>query len=162
MMVGTADAPTVRPYDEVQEDGPVDFEELLTDLRSQLVEDAPERDTRTRTELAAELKEMGLLDDAIRELQAAIREPDPPPEAFELLGEAFLEKGKPRIAARLLASALDAGDRGDREFLGVLYQLGIAYEQLREPGDALECYERIFSVNIDYRDIQARIQACST
>jgi len=104
---------------------------------------------------------MGRLDDAIRELQAAVREPSAPPLAFELLGEAFLEKGQPRIAVRFLEKALGGLSQGDRDILGVLYQLGIAYEALSDPSKALICYERIFSVDIDYRDIQERILSCS-
>ncbi|MCG8469919.1 MAG: tetratricopeptide repeat protein, partial [Gemmatimonadetes bacterium] len=112
-------------------------------------------------EYGASLKEMGRLDDAIRELQGAVREPSPPPLAYELLGEAFLEKGQSRIAVRLLEKALASLGQTDREMLGVLYQLGVCYERLAEHPKALLCYERIFSVDIDYRDIQDRILACS-
>jgi len=152
-----------RPYSGVAggADASADLEQLLSEFRAELHHNPTQSGSSSRTELGASLKEMGRLDDAIRELQAAVREPSPPPLAFELLGEVFLEKGQGRIAARLLEKALGSLGQSDREILGVLYQLGMAYESLTEPASALGCYERIFSVDIDYRDIQARIVSCS-
>ncbi len=158
--VATADGPV--PYEGLADGSDsVDFDELLAELKTSLADNETAPDTRSRTEMGAELKEMGLLDEAIRELQAAVREPHAPAEAFELLGESFIEKGQPRIAARLLEKAVEERSFGDRESLGVLYQLGVALQQLGERTEALECYERIFSVDIDYRDIKERILACS-
>lgn len=152
-----------RPYSGVAggSEAATDFEQLLSEFRAELHEKPARNDSSSRTELGARLKEMGRLDDAIRELQAAVREPSAPPLAFELLGEAFLEKGQARIAVRFLEKALGGLGQGDRDILGVLYQLGIAYESLNDLSKALICYERIFSVDIDYRDIQERILTCS-
>jgi len=153
----------VRPYSGVAggAEASADFEQLLSEFRAELHTKPRGAGSSGRTELGASLKEMGRLDDAIRELQAAVREPSAPPLAYELLGEAFLEKGQARIAIRLLEKALGGLGHGDRELLGVLYQLGLAYEAVSEQTKALVCYERIFSVDIDYRDIQSRIMTCS-
>lgn len=137
-----------------------DFEQLLSEFRAELSDTPASSGSTSRAELGASLKQMGRLDDAIRELQLAVREPNASPLAFELLGEAFLEKGQPRIAMRILSDSLSSGSHGDREMLGVLYQLGTAHERLGEPANALACYERIFSVDIDYKDVQDRILNC--
>jgi tetratricopeptide (TPR) repeat protein len=157
------DSDDLRPYGGLAggAEGSLDFDALINEFKAQLAEGGEEADTRTRTELGASLKDMGMLDDAIRELQAAIREPGAEPVAYELLGEAFIEKGQPRVAARILEQSLEKVTAGDRELLGVLYQLGTAYQQVNERSSALECYERIFSIDIDYRDVQDRIAACS-
>jgi tetratricopeptide (TPR) repeat protein len=157
------DSEDLRPYGGLAggAEGSLDFDALINEFKAQLAEGGDEADTRTRTELGASLKDMGMLDDAIRELQAAIREPGAEPVAYELLGEAFIEKGQPRVAARILEQSLERLTASDRELLGVLYQLGFAYQQVSERSSALECYERIFSIDIDYRDVQDRIAACS-
>jgi len=152
-----------RPYSGVAggADATSDFEQLLSEFRAQLSEKPTKSDSVSRTEYGATLKGMGKLDDAIRELQAAVREPSPPALAYELLGEAFLEKGQSRIAVRLLEKALSTMGQTDREMMGVLYQLGLSYERVTDLSKALLCYERIFSVDIDYRDVQDRILTCS-
>jgi tetratricopeptide (TPR) repeat protein len=160
---GDADDAGARPYSGVSggAEASADFEQLLSEFRAELHQKPGAGDSASRTELGASLKGMGRLDDAIRELQAAVNEPSPPAMAFELLGEAFLEKGQGRIAVRLLEKAVGTLGNTDRELMGVLYQLGVAYESLTDSNKALICYERIFSVDIDYRDIQERILACS-
>lgn len=152
-----------QPYSGVAggREAAADFEQLLSEFRAELHEHPRESDSTTRTELGANLKEMGRLDDAIRELQAAVREPEAPAMAYELLGEAFLDKGQARVAMRLLQQALQGSSWDEREVLGVLYQLGVAFQELGESTNALGCYERIFSVDIDYKDVQERILSCS-
>ncbi len=142
----------------------VDFDVILAELKDQLAERmVDEPDSRSRTEVGERLMEMGLLDDAIRELQGAVRAPDAPPRAYELLGRAFVEKGQPRVAARLLEESLDKlfDHVPEERLLGVLYQLGVACQESEESERALECYERIFSVDIDYRDVRDRMEACA-
>lgn len=156
----------ITPYDrrEAGREGMVDFDVILAELKDQLAEGvADEPDGSSRTEVGERLMDMGLLDDAIRELQAAVRSPGAPPRAFELLGAAFIEKGQASVAARLLAEALEklSGRKGEEKLLGVLYRLGVAYQTVEAPSKALECYERIFSVDIDYKDVKARIEDCS-
>lgn len=152
-----------QPYSGVAggREAAADFEQLLSEFRAELHERPPQSDSTSRTELGASLKDMGRLDDAIRELQAAVREPQAPPMAYELLGEAFLDKGQARVAMRLLRQALQGSTWDEREMLGVLYQLGVAYQELGESSNALGCYERIFSVDIDYKDVQERILSCT-
>jgi tetratricopeptide (TPR) repeat protein len=152
-----------QPYSGVAggREAAADFEQLLSEFRAELHERPQQSDSMTRTELGAGLKEMGRLDDAIRELQAAVREPQAPALAYELLGEAFLDKGQARVAMRLLQQALQGSSWEEREMLGVLYQLGVAFQELGESTNALGCYERIFSVDIDYKDVQERILGCS-
>lgn len=161
MLDAPGDGP--QPYSGVAggRDAAADFEQLLSEFRAELHERPQQSDSMTRTELGASLKEMGRLDDAIRELQAAVREPQAPAMAYELLGEAFLDKGQARVAMRLLEQALQGSAWDEREMLGVLYQLGVAFQELGEPTNALSCYERIFSVDIDYKDVQERILSCS-
>ena len=160
---GSAAHDDLRPYGGLAggAEGSLDFDQLLSELKAELAQGSEEADSRSRTELGASLKEKGLLDDAIRELQSAVREPNADPVAYELLGEAFIEKGQPRVAARILGKSIQNTSHSDRDLLGVLYQLGTAYQQVNEVKSALECYERIFSVDIDYRDVQDRISTCT-
>lgn len=135
-----------------------DFDDMLAGFRAEASETSGEADPAEHVELGVALRQMGLLDDAVREFQAAARSPSPPIRALELLGECFLEKGLHGVAVRVLNRALRLPGHPDHELLGVLYQLGVAYQTMEEHREALDCYERVFSVDIDFRDVARRME----
>jgi tetratricopeptide (TPR) repeat protein len=155
--LGSAGDP--RERGPVRERGPDDFDDMLLGFRAQAGETDGEADPEAHLELGVAFQQMGLLDDAIREFQAAARAPEPPLRALELLGSCFLEKGLQSVAVRVLNRALRLPGRSDHELLGVLYQLGVAYQQVDRRGEALDCYERVYSVDIDFRDVESRMEA---
>jgi len=136
-----------------------DFDGMLVGFRAKVSETSGEADPAAHVELGVALRQMGLLEDAIREFQAAARAPEPPLRAFELLGEAFIEKGLHSVAVRVLSRALRLPGHGESDRLGVLYQLGIAHEEVGDAGQARECFERVYSVDIDFRDVAERLRS---
>ena len=135
-----------------------DFDDMLVGFRAEAAETSGEADPAEHVELGVALRQMGLLDDAIREFQAAARASSPPVRALELMGQCFLEKGLHGVAVRVLNRALRLPGRRDHELLGVLYQLGVAHQEMEEHRQALDCYERVFSVDIDFRDVARRME----
>src|SRR3989441_13342113 len=69
---------------------------------------------------------MGLLDEAIAELQKAVRAPEGKLRTSEMLGVCFFEKGAFGVADSILGRGLDLPASGDQERLGILYWLGRA------------------------------------
>lgn len=136
-----------------------DFDDMLVGFRVKVDETEGEADPGAHLELGVALRQMGLLDDAIREFQRATRSVDPPLRAFELLGEAFIEKELHGVAVRVLTRALHLPGHSDYELLGVLYQLGIAHQTEANHERALDCFERVYSVDIDFRDVAERMEA---
>lgn len=147
----------VRPG---QGEGPPrgDFDDMLVGFRAEAAGTSGEADPAEHVELGLALRQMGLLDDAIREFQAAARASSPPVRALELMGRCFLEKGLHGVAVRVLNRALRLPGHQDHELLGVLYQLGVAHQEMEEHREALDCYERVFSVDIDFRDVARRME----
>ncbi|MFW6192716.1 MAG: tetratricopeptide repeat protein, partial [Gemmatimonadota bacterium] len=141
---------------------PGDFDDMLVGFRAEAAETSGEADPDAHVELGVALRQMGLVDDAIREFQVAARAPDPPVRAFELLGECFLEKDLHSVAVRVLNRALRLPGHPDHELLGVLYQLGVAYQVVEEHEEALDCFERVFSVDVDFRDVAERMEEART
>jgi len=78
---------------------------------------------------------------------------------YEALGQCFLEKQQLPVATTILARALSEPDVGDDELVGVLYLLGYASEALRKREDAIGYYQRVFAVDIQFRDVAARLSA---
>ena len=138
--------------------GEYDFDDMLVGFRAQAEETSGEADPEAHVELGVALRQMGQIEDAIREFQVAARAPEPPLRAFELLGEAFIRKDLYSVAVRVLNRALHIPGHADHDLLGILYQLGVAHQEVGDAGKALDCYERIYSVDIDFRDVAERMR----
>lgn len=109
-------------------------------------------------EMSLALFEMGRIDDAIRELQLASRADDPPLRAFEVLGQCFLGKDLPKVAIRVLNRALHLPGHAEHELLGVLHRLGVAHQTMGEHQKALDCFQRVYAIDIDFRDVSERME----
>lgn len=109
-------------------------------------------------EMGLALFEMGRIDDAIRELQIASRADDPPVRAFEVLGQCFIDKDLPQVAARVLNRALHLPGHAEHDLLGVLHSLGVAHQSMGRYQRALDCFQRVYAVDIDFRDVSERME----
>ncbi|HYU37523.1 MAG TPA: tetratricopeptide repeat protein [Gemmatimonadales bacterium] len=137
-----------------------DFQEMLARFKQGIDENIDEGDFQSHYDLGVAFKEMGLLDEAIAELQKALRAPEGKLRSSEALGVCFVDKGAYVVAESILRRALDlpaAG--GDQERLGVLYWLGRALEEQGKRVEARELYGRVFAVDIRFRDVGARSKA---
>jgi tetratricopeptide (TPR) repeat protein len=103
--------------------------------------------------------EMGLLDEAIGEFQMALRASPGHLPTHEVMGRCWIEKEQPEMAVRGLRRALD-GDYGvEDELIGIFYLMGRAQETLGNTDDALEFYEKVFSLDINFEDVTERLRA---
>jgi tetratricopeptide (TPR) repeat protein len=100
---------------------------------------------------------MGLVDEAIAEFQKALRGATGRVRTYEALGQCFLEKQQFQVAATILSRALNEQGIGDDQLVGVLYLLGYCSEALRAQADALAYYQRVFAVDIQFRDVADRL-----
>jgi tetratricopeptide (TPR) repeat protein len=114
-------------------------------------------DAGLRFRLGQYLLEANELDEAIAELQLAVKDPRRKYEAMALLGQAFLKQGMADLATRQLKGALDGlGGPGDKT-LGLLYLLGQAAESASDTAGALEWYGSIYEIKAGYRDTADRM-----
>ena len=136
-----------------------DFHDMLTRFRQGIEENIDEADFQSHYDLGIAFKEMGLLDEAIAELQKALRAPEGKLRVSEALGACFLEKGAYVVAESILRRALDLPSSGDQERLGILYWLGRALEEQGKRAEARELYGRVFAVDIRFVDVGERVKA---
>src|SRR6267154_578642 len=136
-----------------------DFQEMLARFKQGIDENIEEGDFQSHYDLGVAFKEMGLLDEAIAELQKALRAPDGKLRSSEALGVCFIDKGAYVVAESILRRALDLPASGDQERLGIIYWLGRALEEQGKKVEARELYGRVFAVDIRFRDVGARSKA---
>jgi tetratricopeptide (TPR) repeat protein len=121
-------------------------------------------DFETHYNMATAYKEMDLLDDAIREFQAAAgltRAGDNTPRFFQccnMLGHCFVQKGLPQAAVLWFKKGLDVPGRGAEEYKALQYELGSAYEQMGDLSRAVGAFTEVYGVDVGYRDVADRLQ----
>jgi tetratricopeptide (TPR) repeat protein len=149
----------VVDVEEPDTDDQVDFAEMLDMFKQGVAANVDEADHESHYDLGVAYKEMGLLDEAISEFQKALRGTEQRVRTYEALGQCFVEKGQYQIALTILSRALNDKSYTDDMLVGVLYLLGSASESLGRWQDALRHYERVFAVDIQFRDIGERLAA---
>jgi tetratricopeptide (TPR) repeat protein len=156
--------PTAAPEIEHQEAA-----SALSDMFSEFKEDAEEtagqaEDPDTHYNLGIAFKEMGLLDEAIGELQKVCHAVehghpfDQSMQAYTWLAQCLVDKGVPQAAVRWYEKALLVKSITEDGRLAVNYDLGCAYEMAGNQKKAYETFMEVYSSNIDYRDVADRIK----
>jgi tetratricopeptide (TPR) repeat protein len=140
-------------------DEQADFADMLKKFKQGVADNVEDEDHESHYDLGVAYKEMGLIDEAIGEFQKALRGTGNRVRTYEALGNCFIEKGQHQVAATVLSRALAEKGIGDEQLVGVLYLLGFASETLGKFPEALDFYQRVFSVDVQFRDVGDRINA---
>lgn len=149
------------------DDAGVDLAEMFGELKQDLEADvaAGDEDPETHYNLGIAFREMGLLDEAIGELQKACQAFDrghPFPQVMQTytwLAQCFLEKGVPEAAVRWYAKALQVPSIDGETRVALNYELASAYESSGDKPSALKHFMDVYGSNIDYRGVAERIKA---
>jgi pilus assembly protein FimV len=143
---------------------------VLSDILSELQEETaealePQEDPETHYNLGIAFKEMGLLDEAIGELQKVCHAVDrgatfsQPIQALTWLAQCLVDKGAPEAAVRWYQKALQLPGLDDGSRCAIYYDLATAYEASGDKKSALANFMEVYGSNIDFRDVASRIKA---
>ncbi|MBZ5629781.1 MAG: tetratricopeptide repeat protein [Acidobacteriia bacterium] len=142
---------------------------VLSDMFAEFKEDAEAgadqvEDPDTHYNLGVAFREMGLMDEAIGELQKVCHAIDKgvpftqTMQAYTWLAQCFVEKGVPEASFQWYERALKiATDMQQR--LSLHYDFGHACEAAGNRQTALQHFMEVYGSNIDYRDVAERIKA---
>jgi tetratricopeptide (TPR) repeat protein len=136
-----------------------DFASMLSQFKQKVAQNISMDDARAHYDLGMAYKEMGLLREAIGEFQQALRAAPDSLGTFEMLGQCFLDLGDPEVAIRTLEKGLKLETPVEDELLGVYYGLALAHERVGNADTARDFYERIFSLDINFKDVVERLKA---
>ena len=140
-------------------DEEADFQDMLRKFKQGVSDNVEEEDHQSHYDLGVAYKEMGLLDEAIAEFQKALRAPSNRVSTYEALGQCFMEKGQVPMAATILSRALHEKGVSEDQLVGVLYLLGQCAEQRGQLEQAVEYYQRVFVIDIQFKDVGERLVA---
>ena len=115
-------------------------------------------DLGARFDLGASLLDAGELDDAIKELQQAVKDPRKKTDAMFMLGRAFQQKDLPDLALGQYEKALAAAGSGKRA-QEALYEMGSICEAQGDKQAALGHFTKILEQDIGFRDVAKKVEA---
>jgi tetratricopeptide (TPR) repeat protein len=145
----------------------VDLADMFGEIRHELEEEVStaQEDPETHYNLGVAFREMGLLDEAIGELQKvcqSVDRGDPFPQVMQTytwLAQCFLDKGVPEAAIRWYEKALKLPNLDDETRMALHYELASSYGTAGDKASALRYFMEVYGSNIDYRDVGERIKA---
>jgi len=145
----------------------VDLAGMFGELKQELEEEATiaEEDPETHYNLGVAFREMGLLDEAIGELQKVCQAVDrghPFPQIMQTytwLSQCFLDKGVPEAAIRWYEKALSLPNLDQETRTALHYELASSHEIAGNKPMALKHFTEVYGSNIDYRDVAERIKS---
>jgi len=144
----------------------VDLADMFGELKHELEEEttSAEEDPETHYNLGVAFREMGLLDEAIGELQKvcqSVERGHPFPlimQTYTWLAQCFLDKGVPEAAIRWYEKALTLPTLDADTHTALHYELASSYEVAGNKTAALSHFMEVYGSNIDYRDVAERIK----
>lgn len=141
------------------------FEDFKDELGLDDVEEEEENDFEEHYQHAVVYQEMGMLEEAIREFQDAVNciEVNDGTSRYlnccSLIGHCFMQKGMPNLALGWFEKAFEISDLNEQEKIGLQYELANAYEADEQLEKALDHFELIYSLDVDYRDVGERVES---
>ncbi|MBV8516844.1 MAG: tetratricopeptide repeat protein [Acidobacteria bacterium] len=134
------------------------LEEIFKEFKKGVEQQLDSEDYDTHYNLGIAYKEMGLIDEAIGEFQLASKDPKRAVECASMLGLCFLEKGMPQLAIKWYRKGLEMAEITEEEHIGLLYDLGAAYQEVGDTDNAQKAFLEVYGMNSNYRDIVSRIK----
>jgi tetratricopeptide (TPR) repeat protein len=153
-------AASVRVRDEqpAPGDGLVDLEEIIDEFKAGVSSSISGEDHESHYDLGMAYMEMGLYDEAIGEFRVASKGGPMELKCLEMIALCYLEKNEPAEAARELNHALELPGHGPEETISIRYNLGTAFERLGSLDRALQHFEEVYLLNVDFLKVATKVR----
>lgn len=135
----------------------LDVDEVFEQFKRGVEQQIGLEDTDTHFDLGIAYKEMGLIDDAMKEFELAMRNPQRECICQTMIGLCYMEQGKTTDAISRFKRGLYAEAKTEREEMGLYFELGHAYELLQDPKEALYYFQKVAKREPDFREVDRRI-----
>jgi tetratricopeptide (TPR) repeat protein len=140
----------------------VDAEQVFAQFKAGIRAQVSEGDSATHYDLGVAYKEMGLVADAIHELEVAALDSQRECMCHAMIGMIHLEQNALDLAAESYIKALGAQVKTVEQEMNLYYDLGNVYEMKRKKQDALYYFQKIARKDPGYRDVADRLQGLTS
>jgi len=153
-------AASVRVRDEMpaSTDGLIDLEEIIDEFKQGVQNSISGEDHESHYDLGMAYMEMGLYDEAIAEFRIAQKGGPMELKCLEMIALCLLEKNEAEDAVRELTRALELTGHGPDETISIRYNLGMALERLGNLDKALQYFEEVYLLNVDFFKVATKVR----
>lgn len=134
------------------------FQEFKKGLEQELEAD----DSETHYNLGIAYKEMGLVDDAIKEFQISRNDKKRFIQSSTMLGICYMDKSLYPLAIETLQNVMSAITQEEESYWPIKYDLAAAYEKNGQLGEALALYTEVYGWNAGFRDVSGKMNDIKT
>ncbi len=131
--------------------------EIFQEFKKGLEKELSDEDSETHYNLGIAYKEMGLIDDAIKEFQTSKNDSKRFLQSSTMLGVCYTEKGLYTLAIDVLDKAMKTVKEKGEAYWALRYELAEAYEKNNELKKALELYTEIFGWDAKFRNVSDKM-----
>lgn len=135
----------------------VSVETVFEAFKQGVAAQVPDTDASTHYDLGVAYKEMGLLADAIGELQIAARDPARECVCLSMIGMIHLEQGSVDEAIDAFIRGLRAFDKTPEQEIALTYEVGNAYEMRGNADQALYYFQLVARLDPGYVDMRGSV-----
>jgi pilus assembly protein FimV len=135
-----------------------DLDAVFRDFRDEVSRDSDASETEQQFKLGLTYRDMGMVDDAVRELGWAARSPRRRFEASSLVARLLRDRGNLAAAVEWFERAAEAPAPTPEAGRDLLFELGETLEAADESARALAVYLELRSDAGEYRDVSSRIE----
>ena len=139
-----------------------DVMEIFSEFKKGLEKELEEEDYETHYNLGIAYKEMGLIDDAIREFQTSRKNQKRFVTSSNMLGICYVEKGLYSLAIEVLKSALEKMEDRNESYWAMKYDIAEAYEKNGSLKEAFDLYTEVYGWNSKFRSVSDKIDNLKT
>ena len=136
----------------------IDVEEVFAKFKEGVAKQVSVDDAQSHYDLGVAYKEMGLIDDAIREFEVAARDVKREVICRSMIGNIQVERGRMNEAIEAYLQGLHVKERTADQETVLCYEVATVYEATKRPKDALTYFQRVMRRDPHYRDVQDRVR----
>lgn len=152
--------PGEEPAEKTEEDTKIDkdLKDVFSEFKKGIEEELGEQDSETRYNLGIAYKEMGLLDDAIREFKIVAKDPKKNMQSLSMLALCYMDKKLYPLAIQEYKRLMESMGPADDGYLEAKCGLADAYVKNEDYAKAVKLYMEIYSQSPKFRDVAHKVE----
>jgi tetratricopeptide (TPR) repeat protein len=135
-----------------------ELKDIFHEFKKGIDKELGEKDSESRYNLGIAYKEMGLIDDAIKEFKIAANDPENALKSPSMLALCYMEKKFFPLAIKEFEKVAKLVSPDDEGFLGAKCDLADACVKNKEYTRALDIYMEIYEMNPKFRDVESKVK----